>query len=101
MTAITKELKIEGFIITRFKNKFPMAFKEMKQWITEVGCRFVIACCDAACLHLNTSRGLFRRLERGLQSFRRYFLSISFLQIYSLGNMIFLQKFMNMTNISP
>ena len=34
--AITKELKIEGFIVTRYTSKYPEAQKEMKQWISEV-----------------------------------------------------------------
>lgn len=33
--AITKELKIEGFIVTRYTSKYPEAQKEMKQWISE------------------------------------------------------------------
>ncbi len=36
MHAITKELRLEGFIVTRFKNKFPTAIEEMKEWINEV-----------------------------------------------------------------
>eukprot|EP00795_Rhopilema_esculentum_P000393 gene393-10059_t len=35
MSAITKELKIEGFIVTRFTTKYPTAFADMKQWISE------------------------------------------------------------------
>ena len=36
MAAITKELKIEGFIVTRYTARYPEAVKEMKQWISEV-----------------------------------------------------------------
>eukprot|EP00112_Aurelia_sp_Birch-Aquarium-sp1_P003866 Seg1436.6 transcript_id=Seg1436.6/GoldUCD/mRNA.D3Y31 product="Prostaglandin reductase 1" protein_id=Seg1436.6/GoldUCD/D3Y31 len=35
MSAITKELRMEGFLVTRFTAKFPEAIKEMKQWIKE------------------------------------------------------------------
>eukprot|EP00794_Sanderia_malayensis_P006989 gene6989-7774_t len=35
MHAIYKELKIEGFIVSRFKSKFPTAVKDMKEWINE------------------------------------------------------------------
>ena len=41
MAAITKELKIEGFIVTRFTTKYPTAFADMKQWISEVDLQFL------------------------------------------------------------
>ena len=36
LAAIFKELKIEGFIVTRYTSRYPEALKEMKQWISEV-----------------------------------------------------------------
>ena len=37
MSAITKELKMEGFIVTRYTSKYPEGIKDMRQWISEVG----------------------------------------------------------------
>ena len=31
-----KQLKVEGFIVTRWYDQWPPAFKEMAQWIKEV-----------------------------------------------------------------
>ncbi len=34
---LTKQLKVEGFIVTRWLPKWDVAFKQMAQWIAEVG----------------------------------------------------------------
>jgi NADPH-dependent curcumin reductase CurA len=33
---VFKQLKVEGFIVTRWFQKWPAAFKEMAKWIQEV-----------------------------------------------------------------
>ena len=33
---LVKQLRVEGFIVTRWFDQWPLAFKEMAQWIQEV-----------------------------------------------------------------
>jgi prostaglandin reductase 1 len=35
MEILKRQLKIEGFIVTRWLSEWPKAFKEMAQWISE------------------------------------------------------------------